>query len=180
MKKYFAVAFIVVFAAGAYAQRPPAGRSGAFRFSDKREGHTSRLVFRTGAFDASRHRITRGKRLDLTVLEVDGRMAFGVDDTIPRTEIKSLEFHFDGRRVAVPRRLYADCFDPNFGGDYFAVKNGDDGASVLVFMAGSDAAGSYQVFWVLRKDGRHSRFTNPCSDCDYSDLMLFFRDPFAR
>ena len=181
MKRFFAASLLVLWCAVcAHAQGARAGKVGMFRFEDKREGHASRLVFRVGAFEPSKHRITFGKRLDLPVLEVDGRTALGVDGDNPRTEIKSFEFYFDGRRVAVPRRLYSDCFDPNFGADYFAVKNGDDGASVLVFMAGSDAAGGYQVIWVLRKDGRHSRFTSPCSDCGYQDLMLFLKDPFAR
>ncbi len=181
MKKIFASTLILAWAASAaYAQRAPAGRAGTFRFEDRREGHVSRLVFRTGAFVPSRHRITRGKRLDLSVTEVDGRMALGTDGNTPRTEIRSVEFYFDGRRVAVPRRLYSDCFEPSFGADYFAVKNGDDGASVLVFMAGGDAAGGYQVVWVLRKDGRHSRFSTPCSDCDYKGFMPFFIDQFAR
>ena len=180
MKRFFAATLLILAcAACAYAQRAPAGKLGTFRFEDRREGHTSRLVFRTGAFEPSKHRITFGKPSDPLYLKVDGRGAFGVDGNTPRTEIKSFEFYFDGRRVAVPRRLYSDCFNPSFGKDYFAVKNGDDGASLLVFMAGSDAAGSYQVLWVLRKDGRHSRFTNPCSDCGYQDLMLFFKDQFA-
>jgi hypothetical protein len=179
MKKYFfAVVLILACAACAYAQRAPAGKVGAFRFEDKREGHASRLVFRTGAFEPSKHRITHGPE-DVRRLEVDGRLALGVDETTPRVEIKSVQFYFDGRRVAVPRRLYSDCFDPNFGAEYFAVKNGDDGASMLVFMAGSDAAGGYEVVWVLRKDGRHSRFTTPCSDCDYRGFTSFFIDQFA-
>jgi hypothetical protein len=180
MKRFFAVALVLVCAVGAYAQRVPAGKVGTFRFEDKREGHASRLVFRTGAFEPSKHRITQGKRMDLSVLEVDGRMALGVDGDNPRVEIRSVEFYFDGRRIAVPRRLFSDCFDPSFGKDSVAVKNGDDGASVLVFMAGSDAAGGYQVLWVLRRDGHHSRFSTPCSDCDYRGFMTFFIDQFAH
>ena len=162
------------------AQRAPAGKVGTFRFAEERGGHKARLVFRTGAFNRSKHRITYGKRLDLSVLEVDGRMALGVDGNVPRTEIRSIEFSFEGKSIAVPKRLYADCFEPNFGKDYFAVKAGDDGNSLLVFMAGSDGAGGYQVIWVLRKDGRHSRFSTPCSDCDYTGFMTFFVDRFAR
>jgi hypothetical protein len=174
-----ALALLLLAAGAASAQRAPAGKVGTFRFAKDVGGHKARLVFKTAEFDRSRHRITYGKRLDLKVLEVDGRMALGVDGNVPRTEIRSVEFYFDGRRVAVPRRLYADCFEPSFGQDYFAVKAGDDGGSLLVFMAGSDAAGSYQVVWVLRGDGHHSRFSSPCSDCDYNGFLLFAIDPFA-
>lgn len=180
MKSFFAAALLVLAcASGADARRARASKTDAFRFEDKREGHASRLVFRTGAFDAPRHRITHGRE-GVRMLEVDGRVALGVDETVPRVGIKSVEFYFDGMRVAVPRGLYSDCFDPNFEKDYFAVKNGDDGASVLVFMAGGDGAGGYQVIWVLRKDGRHSRFSTSCSDCEYKGLMTFFIDQSAH
>ena len=174
-----ALALLLVAAGTASAQGAPAGKSGTFRFAKDVGGHKARLVFKTAAFDRSRHRITYGKRLDLRVLEVDGRMALGVDGNVPRTEIRSVELYFDGRRVAVPRRLYADCFEPKFGQEHFVLKAGDDDGSLLVFMAGSDAAGSYQVVWVLRGDGHHSRFSNPCSDCDYEGFLLFAIDPFA-
>jgi hypothetical protein len=180
MKRFTVLILLLLSASPALAQRAPAGQVGTFRFAEVKGGHKARLVFRTAPFDRSEHRITHGKRLDLTVLEVDGRMALGVDDRIPHTEINSVDFYFDGRRVAVPKRLYADCFEPSFGKEYFAIKAGDDGGSLLVFMAGGDAAGGYQVIWVLRKDGRHSRFSTPCSDCDYRGFMSFFVDQFAR
>jgi hypothetical protein len=45
------------------------------------------------------------------------------------------------------------------------VKFGEDARSVFVFMHGSDGAGVYDVIWVLRRDGRHSRFANAGGDC---------------
>jgi len=176
MKKLMLLTILLVITTTASAQlRKPV----TFRFIEKRGGHTARLIFRTRDFNRPKHRITHSKRLDLTVLEVDGRMALGVDGNVPRTEIQSIEFYFDGKRVAVPQSLYADCFEPNFDKKNFATKAGDDGNSLLVFMAGGDGAGGYQVMWVLRKDGRHSKFSTPCSDCDYTGFMSFFLDPFA-
>ena len=180
MKTLTVLTLLLLSTTSVAAQRAPAGKVGTFRFTEEKGGHTARLVFHTGAFDRSKHRITYGKRLDLTVLEVDGRMALGVDGNMPRTEIRSVEFFFDGQRVAVPRKLYADCFEPSVGKESFAIKAGDDGGSLLVFMAGGDAAGAYQVIWVLRKDGRHSRFSTPCSDCDHTGFMTFFLDQFVR
>jgi hypothetical protein len=180
MKTISVLTLFLLSVVSASAQHAPAGKIGTFRFSEEKSGYRARLVFRTGAFDRTKHRITHGKRADSTVLEVDGRMALGVDDDAPRTEIRAVEFYFRGKKVAVPKRLYADCFEPSFGKSYFAIKAGDDGESLLVFMAGGDAAGGYQVIWVLRKDGRHSRFSTPCSDCDYTGFMTFFIDQFAR
>lgn len=42
---------------------------------------------------------------------------------------------------------------------FFAMRIGDDLQSVFIFMAGGDAAGSYEVLWVIRTDGKHSRFS---------------------
>jgi hypothetical protein len=176
MKKLILPTILLAITASVSAQ---SGKVGTFRFVKKVGRHTARLAFRTGAFDRQNHRISYSKRLDLEVLDVDGRMALGVDGNIPRTEIQAIEFYLDGKRVAVPRRLYADCFEPDFGKRSFAIKAGDDGGSLLVFMAGSDAAGGYLVTWVLRKDGRHSRFSTPCSDCDYEGFLSFFLDAFA-
>lgn len=174
--KRLLLAFLLLIPAAAYAQSE---KVGTFQFAEKKGRHAARLVFRTGAFARSRHKITYGKRSDLAVLEVDGRAALGVDGDAPRVEIRSMDFYFDGKRVAVPRRLYSDLYEPNFGKGHFAAKLGDDGNSLLEFMAGSDAAGAYKVIWVLRKDGRHSRFSTPCSDCDYTGFLSFFVDELA-
>jgi len=180
MKVLAILTLLLLSAMSASAQHGLAGKARTFRFVQESGAHKARLAFRTGAFNRSKHRITHSKRLDLMVLAVDGRIALGVDGNVPRTGIRSVEFTFDGKKVSVSRSLYADCFEPNFGKSYFAIKAGDDGGSLLVFMAGGDAAGGYQVIWVLRKDGRHSRFSTACSDCDYTGFMSFFEDQFAR
>ena len=73
----------------------------------------------------------------------------------------------------MPRKLYEDCYGPNLKESYLAIKLSEDGRSLPMFMAGGDAAGGYQALWVLMKDGRHSRFVNNCSDCDYSGSINF-------
>jgi hypothetical protein len=177
VKQTIFLIFLVFAQANVHAQSQESGTS---QFTAKQGKHTAKVIFRTGSFRPSIHKITYGKRLDATIVDVDGRMALGVDGSVPRVEIKSLDFSFDGKKVAVPKRLYADLFEPNLKKDYFATKIGDDGSSLLVFMAGSDAAGGYQVIWVFRRDGRHSRFSTPCSDCDFKGFMGFFVDQFAR
>jgi hypothetical protein len=132
--------------------------------------HTAKVVFKTKPFVRAKHKVEISKRGTV----IDGQVALGTDDTVPRTEIGSVKLFFDGKEVIVPRRLYTDCYEPNFGSDYFRVKFGDHGESLLVFMAGSDAAGGYQVYWVFRKDGKHSRFSAACSDCDYTGVIEFF------
>ncbi len=108
-------------------------------------------------------------------MTIDRRPAHGVDGDIPRVEIDAIVIAFDGIELVVPASLYSDCYSPNFGKDHFAMKMSEGGDSLLVFMEGSDAAGAYQIMWVLRKDGHHSRFINDCSDCAYSDIFNFFK-----
>ena len=53
----------------------------------------------------------------------------------------------------------------------------DDYKSVFIFMDGGDGSGNYQVLWVLRLDGKHSRFSGACSDCGFIDFYSgFFQD----
>ena len=51
---------------------------------------------------------------------------------------------------------------------------GDDFQSVFVFMHGGDAAGSYEVLWVLRADGKHSRISGVGSGAYFLNLESGF------
>jgi hypothetical protein len=154
----------------------PAGKS--FQFVSKNGGHEARVVFTTRPFDGSAHRITKQKGCP----RIDGRAPLGTDCSMPRFEIASIDFSFDGKSVPVLKSLYQDCYEPPFknksgGADipgYFAVRIGDDLKSVFIFMYGGDAAGSYQVLWVLRPDGKHSRFSGACADCGFIDFQSGF------
>ena len=102
---------------------------------------------------------------ELGLTMVDGHVALGAEGGTPAVEIESFRFILDGREVPVPRRLYSDCFNPSTDPRYLALRFGQDAGSVFVFMNGSDGAGVYDVVWVLRKDGRHSRWANAGGDC---------------
>ena len=109
--------------------------------------------------------------------QIDGRPPLGTDGGIPQTEIESVRLYIDGKEVPVPKDLYSDCYEPSFESNAsFAAKFADNLEGVFVFMNGSDAAGSYQVLWVFRRDARHSRFSGACSDCGFIDFSSgFFR-----
>jgi hypothetical protein len=155
MRAASATFLVLIIAAGNFAQ--PGGMR-TFRFEKKEGSHTARVVFRTRLFGRARHgsaRVVRGQTM------VDGRAAVGTDGNIPGVEIDSMRFYLDGEEIKIPKRLYADCFDPNFGEDYVSLKFGRDVRSVIVSMSGSDGAGAYQAIWTLRKSGRHHRSIVP-------------------
>ncbi len=129
-----------------------------FPFEKKAGSHVARVVFRTRRFTRSGHRSTRVVRGQTMV---DGRPAIGTDGNIPGVEIASMRFYLDGKEIKIPRRLYADCFDPKFGNDYVSLEFDPEVQSVVIRMSGSDGAGGYQAVWRLRKDGRHRRSIVP-------------------
>lgn len=92
-------------------------------------------------------------------LKIDGKDAFGVDQDLQgiSAEIDRFEIHWNGRRVAIPAKLYQDCFNPGSVRFYPA----PDGRSVLVEITGGDGGGAYGAGWILRKNGRHSRTNGP-------------------
>jgi len=183
MRKLLSLSLFLVFSANVWAQSKD---TGTFQFVERMGHHTAKLIVKSRVFARSRHNITfadeqylRRNQVSLAqgvslVTKVDGREPLGVDGTVPRIEIESMVVFFDGRKIAIPQRFYSDCYNPNLGKNYFATKLNGEGDSLLVFMAGSDGAGGYEVMWVLRKDGHHSRFINNCSDCDYQGLLDFF------
>ena len=148
----------------------------AITLSQVRGPHKVKLVFSAGNFDAKQHKIitvTDPKTLHQGTW-IDGKYALGMDLITPKTEIASIRLYFDGKEVPVRRSVFSDCYNPNLGKDYIWLKFSDDGKSVLAFMAGGDGAGGYQVFWIFRSDGRHSRFSNMVSDADYPDFVKWF------
>lgn len=151
MRPTFAMLLVLLIPTGVFAQ-PKGTRT--FQFEKKEGSHTARVVFRTRIFARAGHRsvrVVRGQTM------VDGRPAIGTDGNIPGVEIDSMRFYLNGKEVRIPSRLYADCFEPNFGNDYVTLKFAADFQSVIITMSGSDGAGGYQVIWRLRKNGQHRR-----------------------
>ena len=134
-------------------------RIGAYKFRASKKNHNVRVVITNAPFDPSKHTIgydpTIGENL------VDGRVAYGAEG-VPKTQIKSIALYFDGQRINVPHRLYADCYDPNLGPEYVKLRFGRDLQTVFVTMGGSDGAGAYIVVWALRRNGRHTRTVEHC------------------
>ena len=86
----------------------------------------------------------------------------GTDGGAPYSEFYTFEVIVDGKSWVVPKRLYQDCYEPNFN----TQPDGDprvwawlakDGQTVTIKMWASDGAGSYRVLWRLRSNGKHER-----------------------
>jgi len=152
MKNVVAVAILFCSFTGTLAQ---SRRISAYQFQKSKGKHTTRIVIRNEPFNSSRHKVGYDERTGRNL--VDGRVAYGAE-SVPQTQVDSIEFYFDGTKIKVPRWLYADCYNPNLENEYVNVRFSRDLQSVLVTMWGADGAGAYGVVWVLRKDGKHSRY----------------------
>jgi hypothetical protein len=127
---------------------------GAHKFRASNKNHHVRVVITDAPFDPSKHKVGYNQRTGENL--VDGRVAYGAEG-VPSTQIKSIEFYFDGSRIRVPRWLYADCYNPTLEPEYVKLRFGRDHQTVFVTMKGSDGAGAYIVVWAFRRNGRHTR-----------------------
>ena len=134
-------------------------RIGAYKFRASKKNHNVRVVITNAPFDPSKHKVGYDQRTGENLM--DGRVAYGAE-AVPRTQIKSIEFYFDGRRIKVPRWLYADCYNPNLEPEFVKLRFGRDLQTVFVTMDGADGAGAYIVVWALRRNGRDTRTVEHC------------------
>jgi len=132
-------------------------RIGTFQSRRRTSGHVAKVVFRTRSFDSAKNKVGYDDKIGNTV---NGRKAYGAEG-VPKAEIVSLKVFFNGEEVQVPRQLYSDCYDPNFGNEYIKLSFSRDFSKLFVSMSGSDGAGGYEVVWVIRRNGRASRFFKP-------------------
>ena len=132
-------------------------RIGAYEFRAAKNRHTVRVVVTNASFDSSKHNVDYVNNIGNII---DGHVAYGAE-AVPRTQIKSIVLYFDGRRVKVPRFLYANCYNPNLEPENLKLRFEPDLQTVFVTMEGADGAGAYIVVWALRRHGRHSRSFKP-------------------
>jgi hypothetical protein len=173
---YYIYFILLIVSVDAYTQ----DRTGTVEFSTSRDGHTATIIFSVGKFNPSTHIIVGMDPCeDYSEVKIDGRYPLGTDCTFPEYEIQSMRLNYDGVIIEIPKELYSDCYNPPFPplddyiSNYFKMIIGNELNSVFVFMSGGDAAGHYQVIWVLRPDGKHSRLTQACSDCSFIDMTGF-------
>jgi len=151
MKKIVATLIVLVSLTSVLAQPK---RIGTFRFQKRSGAHMARVIIQTRAFDPSKHLKTYDQKSGNLI---DGRVAYGAEGT-PQAEIAFIRFYFDAKAMTVPKGLFADCYDPNFDHGLLKLTFSHDRQRVLVTMWGADGAGAYGVVWVLRRNGRHSRY----------------------
>lgn len=175
-------ALLLVFAATAVSclAEPAPFPPTKFHTIVERGGHVIGVTITSKKFDRAKHNLMispDGESLLEGHPKIDGRLPHGVDGySIPKEEIDRFEVTWDGKPVALPRELYADCYTPVLcpvatGDDWIGnnqnkekignmqVLGDGSGDAVLIVMRGFRwASACYEVYWTIRRDGRHSRF----------------------
>jgi len=114
-------------------------------------------------FDPSKHKLNLAdtvykhihgqKRVDYLEVKniIDGRYSYGIDATIPKSEIKSLTVKWNGQKLTIPDTAFSNLYQPHLCNDYLVVESylTKDNKNLYIYISGSDAAGAYSVKFVF-------------------------------
>jgi len=159
------ILFIILFCCKLYGHN-------MYVFQKSYKNDLVRIIFCTKQFELNKHNIVRDKKLHYVKL-IDGCFPLGTDGNLPQIEIESINLEWNGEIIQIPKKFYKDCFEPAFSEKRMKIFFDDFNCNILVFMQGSENAGSYQVLWVFNKDQKHMRFSGHCSDCWMFDETFF-------
>jgi len=121
----------------------------------KRENIT--VTIRRKSFDKSKYKIKKDE--NGYVAAINGKHLFGVDGGMPSTAIQSVQVIIDKDTLRLPPTAYTNLFEPSFCGVQ-VVEEGQwgcpqiyisaDKKRIYIFSTHSDAAGAYEVTWVIQ------------------------------
>jgi hypothetical protein len=135
-----------------------------YTFQRDINGHHIEVVLKLRSFNPKQHHLERKN----DIAYIDGAIPIGTDNTFSAfTEFSQFEVRWDGHLVEISKSYYSDLYNPSLfpktnpafdthGSIWTAVSN--NGEAVLIEFEGSEAAGAYKVWLVIRKDGKHQRF----------------------
>lgn len=116
-------------------------------------------------FEQKGHTFKRGSNGSLLV---DGIRAIGTDSLDPQWHLSRFEVDWNGRKITMPHQFFEFVFNPSLekkansfddkGSALVIPSKTDD--SVLIMLSGGDGAGAFNGWWIVRKDGRISQFSD--------------------
>ena len=106
-------------------------------------------------FDSTGHKLTYYKEEEYYFLgKIDGRPFHGTDGGVPDRIISSFTVKINNKRVNIPSSAYNDLYQPNlYSGKDFSPVNifvDRNNTYLIVEHWGSDASGSYTVYWIFK------------------------------
>ncbi|MDF1571580.1 MAG: hypothetical protein P1P82_08200 [Bacteroidales bacterium] len=82
---------------------------------------------------------------------IDGRYSYGIDGTIPKSEIKSLTIKWNEQNLIIPDTAFSNLYQPHICLDNLQVEPylTRDNKNLYIYLSGSDAAGGYSVKFIF-------------------------------
>lgn len=152
-------------------------RTGSIERSHTSGRHSVFVRIDISPFDSKQHKIRYFRPTTLIVGQscaaIDGKTdPLGVDCDLPRTQIRKISVTLNGAELVVPVALYHDCFNV-FSDNQADVRLSDDKKGAFLFVGGGDGSGSYQIVWVFRQNGDHSRLSCAPAECGDNGFINF-------
>lgn len=135
-----------------------------FNYTSK-TGDKIEIKIEKGLFDPSKHKLDIAdtvykyihgqKRVDYLKVKniIDGKYSYGIDATMPQSEIKSLTVNWNGQILTIPDSAYTNLYQPHLCFDHLVVESylTKDNKNIYIYISGSDGAGGYSVKFVFDK-----------------------------
>lgn len=128
-------------------------------------GDKIEIKIENGDFEPTKHRIylydtipeiVNGRKLyDLMEVKnlIDNRYSYGIDGTMPRTEIKSMSIKWNEMNLAIPDSAFSNLYEPHLCSELLAVEAYIfNNKNLFVYINASDFAGGYSVKFVFDKE----------------------------
>jgi hypothetical protein len=112
---------------------------------------------------------------------IDNRYSYGIDGSMPKSEISSMSILWNDRQVSIPDTAFANLYQPHLCLNYLSVETflSEENKLLYIYISGSDGAGSYSVKFVFDKNKYVTRIisTNEMTDgFDFIDCTAKVED----
>jgi hypothetical protein len=116
-----------------------------------------------GLFDPSQHNLEIAdtvykfihgeNRVDYLKVKniIDNKHSYGIDGSIPKSEITSLEISWNNQEVSIPDTAFVNLYQPHLCSKYSATEVflSKNNKNLYIYISGSDGAGGYSVKFIF-------------------------------
>lgn len=115
------------------------------------------------------------KKVDDVVVRdfIDGRKSYGIDGTVPRTEVSSAKIKWANTWLSIPDSAFHNLYDLHFSYGYLAPECyiANNNQILYLYLTASDGAGSYGVKLVFDRQQYITRIVGRIEMASHFDFM---------
>ncbi|BDS06805.1 hypothetical protein NT6N_18450 [Oceaniferula spumae] len=118
-----------------------------------KQGEAISISYTTQPFVKADHKISQNEHGG--VGKIDGLTVWGTDGGLPKTEITGVQLTLNGKKIEVPKRLFANLYEPSKQFNIYS----HEGVFYIPQHC-SDGAGGYHLVWVVDQKGKLTRWVD--------------------